>query len=149
MSEEHDIVFANYWHDLKEYGIDSLTGEACAYGQRVLCDLSQEGVDLLTTYFGGQLVFVEGANWNPGSVENPSIASVLLPRCLLDDLRVFILFYKHNMTYAYVSETGSVIGTNEDHPLSPNSRRVTNFAKILKHPQRDGRNVHMATGRTK
>jgi hypothetical protein len=33
----------NNWDDLREFGINALTGEADRTGQRILCDLNKEG----------------------------------------------------------------------------------------------------------
>lgn len=38
--------------DLREYGIEWLTGEACHYGMRILCDLTVPGLRLVTRFFG-------------------------------------------------------------------------------------------------
>ena len=35
------------WDDLKAYGIDPLTAEACGLGYRLLCDLTAEGKKIL------------------------------------------------------------------------------------------------------
>jgi hypothetical protein len=32
------------WNDLREFGIDPLTGEACGLGYRILFDLDERGV---------------------------------------------------------------------------------------------------------
>lgn len=40
------------WEDLAPYGIDMLTGESCAYGYRLLCDVNSRGMELLASVFG-------------------------------------------------------------------------------------------------
>lgn len=40
------------WKELEKYGIFMLTGEACAYGMRVLCDVNAQGWRILKQYFG-------------------------------------------------------------------------------------------------
>lgn len=85
------------WRELEPYGINYLTGEADRYGERVLCDLSVAGVDLLQTYFGGTITFTSESNWNSRVGDAPAIASVLLPRDLLFPLFRFILFHVHQV----------------------------------------------------
>jgi len=76
------MKIVNCLNDLNEYGIKILTGEACNLGARLLCDLTYEGVQLVSKAFGmvcpaktngGELIggsFTMG--WNSG------IASIML-----------------------------------------------------------------------
>lgn len=72
------------WQDLAQFGIQPLTGESCALGLRSLCDVTEKGKDLLTAFFGGNINFVEGTNWNSGANY-----SVMLPYSIFQDLAVY------------------------------------------------------------
>lgn len=67
-------------HQLEEFGIDCLTGEACGVGLRVLADVTEEGRTLLREFFR---MDVASAPWNGG------VGSVMLPYSCLEDLWVF------------------------------------------------------------
>lgn len=96
----------NSWSDLNGYGINALTGEACAHGLRILCDLTEEGKDTLVAMFGGALTFTKGKNWNSGAEY-----SVMLPYGILPDLSIFCALRK----YPHVTVLGSdVCGYNNE-----------------------------------
>lgn len=65
-------------NDLREFGIEPLTGEADSLGFRVLCDLTTRGAKIVSETFGltGKSAFPE--NWNCGSKDVPHIGSVML-----------------------------------------------------------------------
>jgi hypothetical protein len=144
--------------DLTAFGVHPLTGEADAYGRRVLCDLSQEGVILLTAYFGLSHTIEAGrafpANWNSWVGEQPAVACVMLARGVMQDLMVFALLHVGRFDYVY-EEVGLVVGFNEaDEPaLAYYRERETgghlhqNAAKRCRNVQIDGRNVHAMSGR--
>lgn len=142
-----NVTLANHWADLKDYGINPLTGEACAYSLRILCDVSQKGADLLTLFFGGNIQFTDKSNWNSKVGEDDAVASITLPRGILDDLRVFILLYVHNCKYVYLYTRDTVTGTNTDYPVSEGVHRYVNLAMKDGSVSIGGRNVHQATGR--
>jgi len=71
----------------------------------VLCDLTPKGCELLNKFFGGNVVFTEGSNWNSGAV-----ASVLLPYSCLEDLKTFVQFMKTGQCDRHVHQmSGRVI----------------------------------------
>jgi hypothetical protein len=79
--------FAN----LEQFGISALTGEACAFGMRTLCDVNEEGKQLLSEFFGiSELTLCP--NWNTLVDGAPAIGSVLLVRELLNPLARFAFF---------------------------------------------------------
>ena len=152
------------YDDLKAYGVQPLTGESCAYSRRLLCDLNQEGVILLTAYLGlSHTIEARHAfprNHNAMVGEYPAVASVLLPRALFPDLMIFCLL--HVGQYDYVLETpdGAYTGFNEGDKYAaaylrsnaegtqPTGYRLhTNCAKRSHAPQVGGRNVHAMSGR--
>jgi len=75
------------WQDLEWYGIFRLTGEACPFGMRQLCDLTEKGAIIIRSFFGLAPDAKFQANWNSGAS-----CSTMIPISLLDDLKVFCLF---------------------------------------------------------
>jgi hypothetical protein len=75
-------------HDeLRRYGINPLTGEACPYGQRVLCDLTPRGKKIVFDLLGIPPTIPLSENWNSGSS-----FSMMIPRSLLaHDLPIWCL----------------------------------------------------------
>jgi hypothetical protein len=74
------------YDDLRRYGINPLTGEACPYGQRVLTDLNDRGKHIVCDLLGIPTLATFSDNWNSGSV-----ASFMLPRSLFELLYVWCL----------------------------------------------------------
>lgn len=74
------------WQDLKPFGIDRLTGEACAYGMRQLCDLTEEGAALWREFLGLPHGTTLADNWN-----SRGVASAMIPYDLLSQLSAFAL----------------------------------------------------------
>ena len=71
--------------DLEQFGIDPLTGESCAAGYRLLCDLTAFGRHVVADFLG---LTEEGfrPNWNSGKMENPAVASIMLAHELVTPL---------------------------------------------------------------
>ena len=146
-------------NDMIDYGLKPLTGEADAYSRRTLCDLSDEGVILLTAYFGLAHTKAAGQafpkNYNSSVGDKPAVASVMLARGTMDDLMVFALL--HVDQFDYVMQTpggyagfndGDKYGENYLHCALPEGYRLHyNAAKRSTHPQVGGRNVHAMSGR--
>lgn len=55
------------WGDLRRYGINLLTGEACAIGMRGLCDVSEKGMADLRQFWGLAHDARFQSNWNSGA----------------------------------------------------------------------------------
>lgn len=146
----------HYLEGLKAYGINLLTGEADAYSRRILCDLSQEGVDLVRTYLGldpTREAFLSNMNSYVG--EAPAVASVMLSRPVLVDLTTFALLHVDH--FDYVVQRGSTqIGFNDEDPMAAFCMKDTdkegvelhhNYQKRSRHPHVGDRNVHAMSGR--
>ena len=101
----------NNWNDLSEFGINYLTGEACAYSMRLLCDVNEEGKRTLEAFFGGTVTIAEGSNWNSEVNGSEAIGSVLLSRGIFEDLAAFCLLSKYSGE-VYVAPNTS--GTEND-----------------------------------
>lgn len=159
---DHDNDHLYHCDDLVPYGICPLTGEADAYARRILCDLSEAGVTLLTAYLGlshtteARHAFPRQMNEKVGS--QPAVAGVLLARALFPDLMVFALLHVGQYGYVLEAPDGSYTGFNEgdryaqhylreDGALPTGYRLHTNCAKRSRAPQVEGRNVHAMSGR--
>lgn len=97
------------WNCLRKYGIQYLTGEADAYSMRMLCDVNEEGKQLLETFFGGNVEIKQGSNWNSTVNGKPAVGSIMLPYSIFQDLAVFCLFHVDRM-YAVVLDPGFYFG---------------------------------------
>lgn len=125
-------------HPLINFGVNPLTGEACAYGLRILCDASQEGVALLTQFLGTATLALS-PNWNSRVGERPAVASVLLPRETLRPLHVFALLQQGHDFVTVDDPTGY---TKEEWDRYPDPKPAA-----IRNPQRQ-RNTHEMSGRT-
>ncbi len=82
-SRQNRASFSGPYDDLRRYGINSLTGEACPYSQRVLCDLTPRGKKIVFDLLGIPPTIPLSENWNSGSS-----FSMMIPRSLLAQLRL-------------------------------------------------------------
>ena len=98
------------WEDLKPYGIDVLTGEACAYGYRLLCDITDSGRKLFESVFGLQLTVKHSY---PDGWNDSDSRSVMLPRAMFEPLAVFALFTVDNCPKVYIDYNGVVYGVEQ------------------------------------
>ena len=147
-------VHINGWNDLKQFGINPLTGEACKLSMRTLCDLSDKGVMLICDFLGLQPNGFN-ANWNSKVDNDPAVASIMLTRGIFDDLCKFAIFTVSNYKYAHKAADGTWHGYGADfvHNLGYSEDKL--FATVPgdwyrnpKAPEAGSRNVHQFTGRT-
>lgn len=151
--------------DLIQYGINPLTGEACAYGMRTLCDLSADGCRLMCDFLGlayssaNPTWTVFNSNWNSMVGDKQAVASIMLNRDVFPALMRFALFQPGECDYVITQPDGGMVGlkvTDEycerylDMARNNSAYRVhQNFAKgYTSGPSVNGRNIHTATGRT-
>ena len=93
--------------DLEPYGISALTGEACAYNLRLLCDLNARGVESVSQFLGLRARPQSFADpWNRTVDGEDSLGSVMLPRSVLQDLTTFLLFREGFDTLVVDSRAG-------------------------------------------
>lgn len=143
----------NQFSGLQQFGINPLTGEACAYGLRILCDLTEKGADLVRKFLGAPMLDCLPENWNAYVGDDPAVCSLLLPRSAMRDLMVFALFEEDECSEVLVSVEG-VYGLQphdeyRERYLELAAERPTQYT-VYTRPQRAtaGRNVHLFTGRT-
>ena len=60
------------WDDLRPYGIDVLTGEACGLSYRILCDVTESGKQTIQKALGITNLGLPD-NWNRGDPADPHI----------------------------------------------------------------------------
>ena len=99
------------------YGINFLTGEACAVGKRLLCDVNDQGRKLICSVFGlpSNTTFAE--NWNSSVNGEPSIGSIFFPPHLFAFLAAMICL-QTGCKCAVVVATGEVYGIEPDDDVS-------------------------------
>lgn len=73
---------------LEEFGVVVLTGEACSLMYRVLCDLTQQGKNIVEKCLSVQ---IRSEPWNSGSKERPHVASIMVTQDMIVPLAVFAL----------------------------------------------------------
>jgi hypothetical protein len=146
------------WFDLERYGICFLTGEACAYGLRLLFDLNLDGVRLISNFLGirynddGSNAFA--ANWNSKVNGQPAIRSVLLPSGIFQELTIFCLFHAEKVYGICIQRDGSIIGLarkefDQYKEIFKEDTGMKFRYNIASHHQEvvDGRNIHQMSGR--
>ena len=82
------------FEDLEQFGIHALTGEACGFSMRLLCDVTEQGKNLVEKYFGGTIEIRKDSNMNSGRGGPPHVGSVMLPRQdFVQQFGIFCLLY--------------------------------------------------------
>lgn len=142
--------------DMAQFGINGLTGEACAYGMRTLCDVNEEGKALLAEFFGMPDISLP-RNMNSTVDGQPAIGSLMLAHDIVPKLAQFAFFTKGALAVV-------IMGGREIHGIFEAERLqqyrdfaekengasvtvVTNYALRSAAPMVGSRNVHQATGR--
>ncbi len=142
---------------LEQVGIHTLTGESCAAGYRILCDLTEFGRQVVREMLGlADNAFA--APWNNGDPGDPHIASFMMPPEMAVPLAVWGLGLQ-GATCIAIMKSGAVVGCfldegdsrqaweellkiHRDSKIDP-LRRTVNGSAIP-----TGRVVHQMTGRT-
>lgn len=145
-------VFRNLGEDLRGYGINLLTGEACAYSMRYLCDFSSRGQMILEAFFGLPPLTKFNENWNSHVNNEPAVGSIMLTSPTILELMRFIALHIDRAGVVYWSDRrGDVVGYKHIVPeidewyTQQDYYRMVNFANPA--VSSEGRNIHQATGR--
>ena len=155
MSTTFESISVGSWGDMRQLGVNYLTGEACAFGMRGLCDLSGDGAALVADYFGLKNTTVFQPNWNSMVGEHAAIASVMLAREELVPLATFALLRMGAL--AVVSKPGSgvtgVFDVNLLERYEELSAKNPDLGYCIRRNYRTGpgvgsRNTHQMSGRT-
>lgn len=140
--------------DLAQFGIANLTGEACAYSMRQLCDVNEDGKALLEAYFGIQLQLAD--RYNSSVYGKPSIGSLMLHSHSSLEIAQFA-FFRAGALAVVVTNDRDMHGVFDEerlkayedyvekYPISTSLRR--NFSLKSAAPRVGDRMVHAATGR--
>ena len=151
------------FRDLEQFGIKPLTGEADALGYRILCDLTDKGVEVFCETYGLPRTIELNNNWN-----REAIASVMLTEDSIRPLAV-MGFYLQGKTVVITDTAVYGLDAMEDVVLD-DSGDFYNYVRDKREPHRwpqvygtvkriirqkvsDGklvqgtRNVHQFTGR--
>lgn len=158
--KKHFTPVSNF-RDLAQFGITGLTGEACAYSMRTLCDVNEEGKELLAQFFGiSELVL--NKNWNQTVNDKPAVGSIMLTHDIVPKLAQFAFFREGALAVVVVSGSLYVNSVNgifdadrineyrafiDAHPNERTHSLLTNHALSSGAPTSGSRNVHQATGR--
>lgn len=135
--------------DLQAFGIAPLTGEACAFSMRLLCDVNEAGSALLQEYWGvPSLQLAPPMNSQVDGVS--SIGSVMLPRQGWQDLAAFAAFRDGALGYVRRKD-GTLMALFTvplfERYLDLSADVVRNPAIASRAPRVGSRNVHEMTGR--
>lgn len=135
--------------DLSQFGIEPLTGEACAYSIRILCDLNEDGADAVAEFFGMGRSSLAGP-WNSQANGQPSVASILLPRSIIKELTTF-LFYRDGALAVVITRDSAITPVYDEETLGKWVDLGPEFGHtVMRNPRPSGpgRNTHAFTGRT-
>ena len=153
------------WRDLEPYGIIMLTGEACGYGYRLLCDLTPNGVEIIRRMFDMPEAPRLRENWNSSS--RGEVASIMLAGEMFVPVAIFCLFNagdgdEHSRVFTTYDGTVYGVESTDDPQMVENwiachqgeyceeCRRYGKYGGI-KYTYRNSfapRNRHAFTGRT-
>lgn len=85
-----EAVHFHTMRDLQQIGILPLTGEACKFSMRTLCDLNEKGADLFRAFIGLPHDAPMAGNWNSAVNGDAAVASAMIGPELFKPL---VLFY--------------------------------------------------------
>lgn len=148
----------NSWEDLSQFGIIPLTGEACGFCMRLLCDVTPAGVKTIERFLGGTVDVRKDSNWNS---RDGAVGSVMLPRSIFGDLAAFCLLTTGTAGVVTMGD-GTVRELDQEHyeryqKLDADRAAVEGsaFPQMLKRtwrrstdPGTGDRNTHAMSGRT-
>ena len=140
--------------DLQQYGINALTGEACPFSLRMLCDLSEEGKVLIEEIFGMEC---NRANMNSKVGNKDAIASVMIPHSAFVEIKKYILWRIGSQYIVTSSNDWNMQGYKDftedekEYYFSDDNdgHKVYMNPRVKGQPAVGGMNVHAFTGRTK
>ena len=150
-----ESIQVSSWMDLQQFGIQYLTGEACTYSLRILCDLSEEGCLLVCDYLGLPPDTKFAANWNSMVGSAPAVASVMLARDSVRQIAHFAFFRMGAL--AMLTKHGTYVGIFDADLLERYVKLIAENPDMgydlyrntrTGNPAEGSRNVHAMTGRT-
>lgn len=135
------------WGALEPFGIVPLTGEACALGYRILCDLTEKGKRTVERCLS---VEIRSESWNSGSKDDPHIASIMLTQEMLVPLAVFALL-ESGCREVWVTQYAAfgVDQEDSDEAVAVTKRSHPLQRRFAFHGPFDDRNQHQMSGRVR
>lgn len=140
------------WDDLRPFGIEMLTGEACGLSYRVLCDVTQKGKQTIEKTLGVANLGLAD-NWNRGALDDPHVGSIMLVPELFIPLAIFALL-EHGCREVWRTKSEGLVGIEQaDDPERVEAIKrmyadTDNFARRYAYAGTTGdRNRHEMTGR--
>jgi hypothetical protein len=133
------------WAALEPFGVVPLTGEACALGYRLLCDLTLQGQNIVERCLS---VAIQSENWNNGSEADPHVASIMLTHEMLLPLAVFALL-ESGCREVWITD-GAAIGIESSDPADQVERLKQVYKlhrRFAYHGPFQDRNQHQMSGR--
>ena len=142
----------NCWDDLRPFGIDLLTGEACGLSYRLLCDVTQKGKQSIQKALGvPDLGLLD--NWNRGDPHDPHVGSIMLVPEMFIPLAIFALL-EHGCREVWRTRSGGLVGiesTDDPERVEAVQRFYTDTDNLVRRYAYAGtagdRNRHEMTGR--
>lgn len=130
---------------MEPYGILLLTGEACAYSSRGLCDLTEKGAELIRNYLSLPCNCPLNPPWN-----TQGVASILLPWDCFSSLVAFCCLTSGECVE--VIRTDSLLVGVEPSDSDKHVKLWLDGRKVIRtyqplHGSEGGRNRHQMSGR--
>jgi hypothetical protein len=154
-----ETIHVSSWEHLKQFGINMLTGEACAYAQRLLCDVNEEGRSLLVDYFGLAGDEAVKRNWNDTQINGlDAVGSFMLHRNSLMQVAEFAMLRSNPKAVVYKGRE-AIMAIYTDHMMAqykllidawPSMTDAWTMRTLGKNtqPHVGSRNTHAYSGRT-
>ncbi len=106
-----NTVLVSSLHDLGPFGIQALTGEACGFTMRLLCDVTAKGKRIAMQWLGLPHDTPLRKAWNRGTAEDPHVGCLMLQGNQLQGLAV-VAFAQANFQCAVILQNGDVMGVS-------------------------------------
>jgi hypothetical protein len=153
-----ESITINNWDHLEHFGIRALTGEACSYMMRILCDVNEDGRLGILDYLSLPVDTVLTGPWNSQVNGNPSVGCIMLHRDCLSALAEFMLRRAGAKALVRSQSSGSIVGLFTDERVTQYEKLVSDWPEVTRswqiqrisrspQPCIGSRNIHSATGR--
>jgi hypothetical protein len=151
-----EAIHIHSWSDMQQLGLNVLTGEACKFAQRLLCDVNEDGAALMLDYLG---VAMLGKNWNSTVNGKPAVGSVMLHResllqvaefaiLRMPDLRAIIYKGGAGVSGLFTCHmTSQYLTLLKDWPSTTDKWTMRRVGKSDPNVSEGSRNIHQASGR--
>lgn len=153
-----ETIHIHCWQDMQQFGINALTGEACAHAMRLLCDVNADGRDMLLDYLGMPMTTVVSGAWNSRVNNEPAVGSFMLHRSSLLQIAEFAMMRQNPRAIVYKGGE-AIMGIFTDHMYEQYKKLVEDWPNTTgkwtmrtigrsSQPHEGSRNTHAFTGRT-